>query len=276
VRAQFALLRLFKRSPPDSKDAVDLFNDVKSEKIKGIYGDNLAVAAVLAGERGKARWELVPKGDDAIMMDDEFNDTPVIVFKDGAGHQPRLDEALLAAYRSHRGSLSTIPKTAPPAFKLPPKPAPSPSAPSTTPGCTFTVAATHLSDTACDPPLCGIVQRWKYNKVNVLPPCTFEFNANDQLIEEVSSDGKCTGQKAGKTGLCAIAPNGSLGKCTDSYGFCKPPDQIQFGGETTCTETMTQNMFIGGLTNRFFVESHQIIFTFVKSGTGCSASAVRI
>jgi len=275
VRAQFALLRLFKREPPDSTDAVDLLNDVKSGKIKGIFGDDLARAAILAGERGKHRWELVPKGEDAIMLDDEFDDTPVLVFKESAGQRPRLDEALLAVYRSHRAKPSSTPKTAPPPFKLPTIPRPAPGTPSKAP-CAFTVDATLMSDGPCSSPLCGAVQQWKYNRVNVVPPCTFDFNANDQLIEVVSSDGKCTGQSVPKTGFCPIAPNGSLGRCTDSYGVCKPPDQIQFGGQTTCTETMNQQMFIGGsLTNSFLVESHQIIFTFTKSGTGCSATAVR-
>jgi hypothetical protein len=272
VRAQFALQRLFRRNPPDNKDARDLFNDVKSGKIKGIYGDDLAVAAILAGERGKSRWELVPKGQDAVMMDDEYDDTPVIVFKESAGEAPRLDQVLLTVYRGAK--LSTTPKKAPPAFKLPPKPATAPggSAPG---GCTFSVSATLDSDNACPAPLCGTMQHWKYTKVNALPPCSFEFNENDQLIEEVSSDGNCTGLKGVRTGLCAIAPNGSLGNCTDSYGVCKPPDQIKFGAQNTCTETMTQKMSIGGLTNRFFVEGHTITFTFVKSGIGCSATAVR-
>ena len=64
MRAQFALQRLFKG--PDAPDAIALFNDVDSGKIKGIFGDDLGIAARLAAKRGTVRWELVPEGADAV------------------------------------------------------------------------------------------------------------------------------------------------------------------------------------------------------------------
>ena len=104
VRAQFALLRLFKGESNDAKDARDLFTDVKTGKIKGIFGDDLAIAAKLAAERDTVRWKLVPAGQDAVMLEDESSETPVIIFKEAAGRKPRLDQALLVVFREHRGS----------------------------------------------------------------------------------------------------------------------------------------------------------------------------
>lgn len=109
VRAQFALSRLFKGPANDSKDAVDLFNDVDSGKIKGIFGDDLGIAATLASKRGTVRWELVPKGQDAVMLNDESPDTPVIIFKASAATKPRLDQALLTVYRAHKATLTPAP-----------------------------------------------------------------------------------------------------------------------------------------------------------------------
>ena len=120
VRAQFALQRLFKGPANDAKDAVDLFNEVDSGNIKGIFGDDLAIAARLASQRGTVRWELVPEGQDAVMLKDDSPDTPVIIFKAGAATKPRLDQALLSVYRAHKATLvpgpanSTTPIVVPP------------------------------------------------------------------------------------------------------------------------------------------------------------------
>lgn len=277
VRAQFAFQRLFKGSPEDARDARDLFNDVKSGRIKGIYGDDLAAAALIAGRRNKARWELVPKGQDAILIDDELDDSPVVIFKAAAGGEPRLDQALLAVQRS-RGPLSTTPKTPPPAYKLPPNPRPSPPTPGpSTGGCTYSVDAVPFTPVdQCKSQLCGAVQVWQYKKVNV-HGCTRDFNPGDELVEDVVSDGNCSGQKIPKQGRCPIGPGGILGACKDSYGICKPGDQI-FSGGSPCTETMTQTLSLGGpfasaLTP---IETHKIVFVFTRVGSGCTTTLKRI
>lgn len=275
VRAQFAFLRLFKGSPEDSKDATDLFNDVKNGTIKGIYGDDLAAAVLVAGRRGKARWELVPKGQDAILIDDEFDDSPVVIFKAAAGEKPRLDQALLAVQRS-RKPLSTTPKTPPPPFKLPPKPRPSPSTPGSSAGCTYSVSAAPLGGVdQCTPPLCGATQVWRYTNVNV-QGCTRDFGPGDELVEVVVSDGNCTGQTSPKQGRCAIGAGGTLGRCVDSYGICKPDSQI-FSKGSTCTETMTQTLSLGGpfTPAPTPIETHQIVFVFTKTGSGCTTTLTR-
>ena len=105
VRAQFALQRLFKG--PDAPDAIALFNDVDSGKIKGIFGDDLGIAARLAAKRGTVRWELVPEGADAVWLEDDAPDaevdTPAIIFKQAAARPAgRLDQALLKVYQAHQ------------------------------------------------------------------------------------------------------------------------------------------------------------------------------
>lgn len=120
VRAQFALSRLFKGPANDAKDAIDLFNDVDSGKIKGIFGDDLAIAARLAANRGTVRWELVPKDQDAVMLKDESPDTPVIIFKAAAGTKPRLDQALLTVYRAHKATLVPTPASSSTPIVIPP------------------------------------------------------------------------------------------------------------------------------------------------------------
>jgi hypothetical protein len=95
-------------SPEKKKDAIELFYKVDSGEIKGIYGDDLGIAAKLAAKRGTVRWKLVPPGQDAVWLEDELPDTPVIIFKEAAGRKPRLDNALLNVYRENRGGLTPI------------------------------------------------------------------------------------------------------------------------------------------------------------------------
>jgi hypothetical protein len=104
VRAQFALLRLFKGSPEDSADARALLEDVKQGRIKGIFGSDLGISSRMATARGTVAWELVPKGQDAVTLDDGKPDAPVIVFRASAGQAPRLDQALLTAFRQQGGT----------------------------------------------------------------------------------------------------------------------------------------------------------------------------
>lgn len=108
VRAQFALQRLFRGSPEDERDAVALYQDVDEGRIKGVYGDDLRIAAILAAKRGTVRWNLHrlgdPPGADAVWIEDDAPDatldTPVIVFRESAAHAPRLDDALMRVYRA--------------------------------------------------------------------------------------------------------------------------------------------------------------------------------
>ncbi|HEX7773115.1 MAG TPA: DUF4157 domain-containing protein [Pyrinomonadaceae bacterium] len=98
VRAQFALLRLLKG--PDAETAREMIDEVEKGTLNGIFGDDLKKAADAASQRGKARWELVPPGQDAILINDGLLDAPLLFFKEAAGHFPRLDRALIDAYRA--------------------------------------------------------------------------------------------------------------------------------------------------------------------------------
>jgi hypothetical protein len=115
VRAQFAFQRLFKRpDPADRQAAGELFDAVEAGEIQGIYGDDLGKAVELAKSRGTDRWELVPKGKDAILIQDGLPGSPVVVFKQAAGTMPRLDRALLDIARGRAGGGPGVPGTAAP------------------------------------------------------------------------------------------------------------------------------------------------------------------
>lgn len=107
MRAQFALLRLFKRGGDDAQTAVTLFHAVDSGQIVGVFGDDLAVAARMAARRGTVRWQLVPAGGDAVLINDGLPDAPAIVFREGLSASA-LDDALLSTYRSHQSSLGPV------------------------------------------------------------------------------------------------------------------------------------------------------------------------
>ena len=100
VRAQFALLRLLRGSAEDAATARAMIDEIEKNSLKGIFGDDLGKAVEIASIRGMKRWELVPKGQDAVWIHDAILDSPVIVFKEAAGKKPRLDRALIAVYRA--------------------------------------------------------------------------------------------------------------------------------------------------------------------------------
>jgi hypothetical protein len=100
VRAQFALLRLLRGPANDAETARAMIDEIKNGSLKGIYGDDLKAAADAAFQRGKKRWELVPADRDAIWIGDGLLDAPLMFFKESAGQFPRLDRALVKAYRA--------------------------------------------------------------------------------------------------------------------------------------------------------------------------------
>ncbi len=100
VRAQFALLRLLRGPADDAATAREIIDQIKKDTLKGIYGDDLKKSADMAAQRGKPRWELVPPGEDAIWLEDGLLDAPAMIFKESAGGPPRLDRALIKAYRA--------------------------------------------------------------------------------------------------------------------------------------------------------------------------------
>jgi hypothetical protein len=100
VRAQLALLRLLRGPAQDREQAIEMIDEIEKDTLKGIFGDDLGKAVELASQRGKPRWELVPPDRDAFYINDGLLDAPVMVFKQVAGGFPRLDRALISAYRA--------------------------------------------------------------------------------------------------------------------------------------------------------------------------------
>lgn len=100
VGAQKALLKL-KRDPATHAVAMAMITAVKSGRLNGIYGDDLPTVARLAGRRGIDSWELVPRGQVAVVYR-ESNRTaaPTVIYRAHYRNDPiRLATALARAWR---------------------------------------------------------------------------------------------------------------------------------------------------------------------------------
>ena len=104
VAAQKALI-MMKGNPSTSAAAASILSEVKGGRLAGIYGDDLLAAARLATRIGTVRWELVPRGQDAALVQTTSDppDAPTIIFRSVVRSEPaRLIAAVLKAWtRSH-------------------------------------------------------------------------------------------------------------------------------------------------------------------------------
>lgn len=91
--------------------------------------------------------------------------------------------------------------------------------------------------------------------------------------ETVTSDYGCGSAGGVKQGSCRIEAGNSLAspgfRCTDYYYVCPLADDIPEG--STCTETLTQEAFIG----KCHIRTKKIIFTITKKDDHCSGVAIR-
>ena len=94
VGAQRALVRMSKDGPDQASAANEIAAAVKGGTLAGVFGDDLGASAALAARLGTVRWELVPDGEDAVLVE-EPERLPTLVFREGARSVPaRLDPAL--------------------------------------------------------------------------------------------------------------------------------------------------------------------------------------
>ena len=108
--AQFSLLRMRDGGGGARADAVGLLRAVQSGALAGIYGSNLLASVKLAQKVGTVWWELVPKGEDGVLVVDPTDPLapPTVVFRaiQTAGPQQkcldrtRLDPALRKVWQS--------------------------------------------------------------------------------------------------------------------------------------------------------------------------------
>ena len=108
--AQFSLLRLRDAGGGARADAVGLLEAVQSGALAGIYGSNLLAAVKLAQKLGTVWWELLPQGEDGVLVVDPTAPLgpPTVVFRaiQTAGPQQkcldrnRLDPALRKAWQN--------------------------------------------------------------------------------------------------------------------------------------------------------------------------------
>ena len=116
VGAQQAILRMARGTPRQRVDAVGLHAAVKAGRLQGIFGDDLRAAAQLAARLGTVRWELIPRGQDAALIDQlELGQPPTIIFREQVRSVPaRLDPALSRAFSGlrHRVGSESIQRVA--------------------------------------------------------------------------------------------------------------------------------------------------------------------
>src|SRR5215510_3715503 len=100
--AQEALYRMFKGDPGARADASGMFTAVKAGQLTGLYIENQFVPAKRAQRLGLGWWQLIPKGEDAILQLDPvalMAGPPLIAFRDSVKSDPsRLDPALRKAW----------------------------------------------------------------------------------------------------------------------------------------------------------------------------------
>lgn len=82
VAAQRALLRMRSREPDGAARSQELLGYIKSGELRGFVGDDLRMAADHARELGTVRWELVPEGQDAAVVQGAEGSPPLAVFKE--------------------------------------------------------------------------------------------------------------------------------------------------------------------------------------------------
>jgi hypothetical protein len=104
VGAQRSLMRMFRGSQEQREIAVEIADAVQvTGELAGVFGDDLGASAQLASRLGTVRWELVPDGQDAVVVR-EPDRQPTMVFREGARSSPaRIDPALQSAWDEHTG-----------------------------------------------------------------------------------------------------------------------------------------------------------------------------
>lgn len=119
VSAKFSLQRLL-RNPGTSATASDMVLALNSNRLAGIYGDDLRAAAQLASRLGTTRWQLVETGKEASVISEPEN-PPTLIFRDRLRNDANgLDLALIDAWTRYRAS---VPPPVPP-VPVPPPPVP--------------------------------------------------------------------------------------------------------------------------------------------------------
>jgi V8-like Glu-specific endopeptidase len=100
VPAQYALMRLSKRSPAERAAAAAMLDAVRSGRLAGIYKEDQRVPALRAQGMGRGWWQLLRLGQDAtIVVDRNPAVAPILIFRNAVRSNPaRLDPALLAVW----------------------------------------------------------------------------------------------------------------------------------------------------------------------------------
>jgi len=100
--AQEALYRMFKGNPSARVEAAQMFAAIKTGQLTGIYIVNQGVPAMRAQRMKLGWWQVIPKGEEAILLLDPASPMagpPLIAFRHSVKSDPsRLDPALRKAW----------------------------------------------------------------------------------------------------------------------------------------------------------------------------------
>ena len=159
----------------------------------------------------------------------------------------------------------------------PHRPAPSPSGSGSAapvppaPSCTYSVTYANQHTQACDGGRCGAGIVYDITRVTATGSgCPSTLNGLT-VTEVVTNDHGCTpGNVQGGAG-CAIGAGGVVQNCTDTYSFCLGPASQARLPAAGCTETVTQQLFVGGV----LAETHLIRFPMTKTGSSCTGTVNR-
>lgn len=125
--AQFALYHLYKRGGNNRKDALSILGAVKDDRMQGVYKEDQGKPALMAQRHGIGWWQLIPKGQGALVFEPE--EPPMMVFKNNiANNRAALADALQAAWLASSVAQQSI-NIPPPSLKpcpLIPSPEPEP------------------------------------------------------------------------------------------------------------------------------------------------------
>lgn len=148
----------------------------------------------------------------------------------------------------------------------------------TPPSCTYVVSYENVRNAPCNTGLCGAKIIYDITAVKATGlGCPSTLNGL-MVTESVSNDHGCSPANVQGGAGCPIAENppmapgnGIVRNCTDTYGVCLGSTSQSRIPPAGCTETVTQQIFVGGV----LAETHLIRFNISKSGAGCGGTVTR-
>jgi len=155
-------------------------------------------------------------------------------------------------------------------------PAPPPGSPAAT--CNYVVTYKNEHEDHCDGGRCGAKVVFDITGVTATGAACPRTLDGLRVTEVVTNDHGCTPANVQGGAGCPIEEHppllpghGIIQDCTDTYGVCLGATSQARIPPAGCTETVTQQIFVGGV----LAETHLIRFPITKSATGCTGTVNR-